>query len=316
MATVPGLRMAIQLADGPFVFHDRGARTFHPKIYLAQGPGKAMLLVGSSNLTAGGLYSNYEASLEAEFALPEEEHEQALTAVRDYVATLLADEELCLPLDEELLERLVADPRYSIAPDERRSTPGAGRWRSGRGGDLWDEPAREGAGAAAAARGAGGATSSTAETPPSDAGRARPRRRQRRALDQGAAGVRCPAPALAQLEPARQPALDQGGPPDRLADLVSPRALRAGGLAEETDRRGNPIEIAEIPFAVTDRRASPWVCVRSGRPRAPSGVGAVESRQRPSLGTAGPVLRATDYTDYAVTLERLADGSYRLDISL
>ena len=37
-ATVPGLRVSIRLADEPFVFHDRTARTFHPKVYLAEGP--------------------------------------------------------------------------------------------------------------------------------------------------------------------------------------------------------------------------------------------------------------------------------------
>jgi hypothetical protein len=45
-----------------FVFHDENlALTFHPKVYLAHtSEGGAWLSIGSSNLTAGGLYSNYE----------------------------------------------------------------------------------------------------------------------------------------------------------------------------------------------------------------------------------------------------------------
>ena len=44
---------------------DTGARTllFHPKLYLARGAAQARLIVGSANLTTGGLHNNIEASL-------------------------------------------------------------------------------------------------------------------------------------------------------------------------------------------------------------------------------------------------------------
>ncbi len=41
----------------------RATLVFHPKVYAATGPAKARLLVGSANLTAGGLQNNVEASL-------------------------------------------------------------------------------------------------------------------------------------------------------------------------------------------------------------------------------------------------------------
>jgi hypothetical protein len=72
-ATRPGLMAALTFFDEAYVFHDPSSRTFHPKIYLADGPRKAILLVGSSNATPGGLFANYEASLEATFELPRDE---------------------------------------------------------------------------------------------------------------------------------------------------------------------------------------------------------------------------------------------------
>jgi len=41
------------------VFHNPGS-TFHPKLYLLEGPNRASAIVGSSNLTSGGLFTNYE----------------------------------------------------------------------------------------------------------------------------------------------------------------------------------------------------------------------------------------------------------------
>jgi len=317
VATVPGLQLALQLADSPFVFHDRGARTFHPKIYLAEGPGRAMLLVGSSNLTAGGLYSNYEASLEAEFALPAEEDEQALTAVRGYVSTLRADEELCLPLDQKLLERLVGDPRYAIAPDERRSTSAA-------------EPSRE-------------------RTEVEIFGTSRHAKAPARPLPPGARGEAAPSVGGAESgEVAGEgtgavgvarwtkvlPASDAQHPPSPNSNpLGNMRLTKAGHQIEwltwfrhelfgpaawhdETDRKGNPIEVAEIPFAVTI--AGEPLGVRTLKvdhaPHRESG----QSNHASVLhwGPLAPVLRETNYSDYTLTLERLADDSYRLDISL
>jgi hypothetical protein len=37
--------------------------TFHPKVYLFKKPGRAMAVVGSGNLTGGGLWTNYEAAV-------------------------------------------------------------------------------------------------------------------------------------------------------------------------------------------------------------------------------------------------------------
>lgn len=59
------------LADRLFIVHStRPDVTFHPKAYLFKGPTAASLLIGSSNFTAGGLYTNMELGVELEFDLP------------------------------------------------------------------------------------------------------------------------------------------------------------------------------------------------------------------------------------------------------
>ena len=46
-----------------YVFYQPSVTIFHPKIYLFEGSEKTTLIVGSSNLTSQGLFSNIEASL-------------------------------------------------------------------------------------------------------------------------------------------------------------------------------------------------------------------------------------------------------------
>lgn len=46
-----------------FVYRNNGPYTFHPKVYLFKSEYRAHIIVGSGNLTGGGLFTNYEASL-------------------------------------------------------------------------------------------------------------------------------------------------------------------------------------------------------------------------------------------------------------
>jgi HKD family nuclease len=68
-ATMQGLRLAVHLFDRVHLLHDRGARTFHPKLYVGTGPDIFRGYVGSGNLTAGGLYANYEYGLAFELGV-------------------------------------------------------------------------------------------------------------------------------------------------------------------------------------------------------------------------------------------------------
>ncbi|MDK9674742.1 phospholipase D-like domain-containing protein [Propionibacterium freudenreichii] len=104
-ATKEGLELALGIADEGYVFHDP-RRTFHPKVYLASSSGKRSLMVGSSNLTAGGLSWNYEASVWVD--LDAGEGEGVTDEVNTWFDTLIAETDSCSPLTAELIEDLEA----------------------------------------------------------------------------------------------------------------------------------------------------------------------------------------------------------------
>jgi hypothetical protein len=120
-ATKQGLRTLIELADEAHVFHDRG-RTFHPKVYLADSDDHALLLVGSHNLTAGGLAWNYEAGLWCELNLSIEADRRVREEVVAFFDRLRADTDVCLPLDSPSLAAILADGSLLIK-EEARSKP-------------------------------------------------------------------------------------------------------------------------------------------------------------------------------------------------
>ena len=63
------------------VFHNRLRYTFHPKLYLFKSATHAEVVVGSGNLTEGGLFTNYEAALRLGFDLAKPEDAAALQSV-------------------------------------------------------------------------------------------------------------------------------------------------------------------------------------------------------------------------------------------
>ncbi len=60
-----GLQALLDCVEAPnqiWIYHNENQSTFHPKVYLFKNDKKADVLVGSGNLTEGGLFTNYEAS--------------------------------------------------------------------------------------------------------------------------------------------------------------------------------------------------------------------------------------------------------------
>lgn len=115
-ATVEGLELVMELADDAYVFHDP-RRTFHPKVYFASSDGRHSLLVGSSNLTAGGLGWNYESSLWAEWS--GNEKSDVVEAVEAWFDRLVTSADACLPLDSVLMSDLLASPDIEITSEQR-----------------------------------------------------------------------------------------------------------------------------------------------------------------------------------------------------
>lgn len=142
-ASEEGLRLAQQLFSEVFVFHDPGGGTFHPKVYSAASEERAIAFIGSNNLTAGGLYWNHEAAVELQLDLTTDGDQGFLAELALYFERLLGDSEVCLPLTDDLLERLLAERRFGIGPERRSSRPEEGEGPEDDDSAVGDEPSQE-----------------------------------------------------------------------------------------------------------------------------------------------------------------------------
>lgn len=61
------LEELLALNVNAYIFYQPGTTIFHPKVYLFEGDTHSELIVGSSNLTAQGLFANVEASVHIQF---------------------------------------------------------------------------------------------------------------------------------------------------------------------------------------------------------------------------------------------------------
>jgi HKD family nuclease len=92
-----------------FVYRNNGPYTFHPKVYVFKSDQRAEVIIGSGNLTAGGLFTNYEASVAASLNLKTDADADFLNSIE---ATLdgwsQPQEGLCYLLTPVLLDELIA----------------------------------------------------------------------------------------------------------------------------------------------------------------------------------------------------------------
>jgi hypothetical protein len=106
-----------------FVFHNPIARaTFHPKVYLFETATRATLFIGSSNLTDGGFYTNYEVTTRYDFDLPADvaEYENLIRPLTQFLNPAGATVQR---LDSHLIQTLVARgelPSEAEARQQRR----------------------------------------------------------------------------------------------------------------------------------------------------------------------------------------------------
>ena len=115
-----------------WIFHNETEATFHPKLYSFSGATRADVIVGSGNLTAGGLFTNYEASL----ALRLEFANAADLALFRQMESLMdrwtsPAEGTALRLDAELLERLAVG-RYIVNEAQQAEDAEEGGLRANR----------------------------------------------------------------------------------------------------------------------------------------------------------------------------------------
>ncbi|MGO2746191.1 phospholipase D-like domain-containing protein [Microbacterium sp.] len=115
-ATKEGLQLALDIADASYVFHDP-QRTFHPKVYFASSTGTRSLMVGSSNMTAGGLGWNYEASLWVDWDAGE--GEDVTDEVVAWFDKLIAEPTSCSPLTLDLIEKIEKSSDIKLGSESR-----------------------------------------------------------------------------------------------------------------------------------------------------------------------------------------------------
>lgn len=96
-----------------WVFHNANHSTFHPKIYLFKNQFAAEIVIGSANLTEGGLYTNYEAGVKITLDLKKADDAVFLAAIETMLDrwTDLQDG-LCYLLNKEFLGQLI-DQKYT-----------------------------------------------------------------------------------------------------------------------------------------------------------------------------------------------------------
>lgn len=127
-STTQGVELASENVSELFVVHDPAGGTFHPKMYLLMGDKIGYGLIGSNNLTAGGLWFNHEAAVLATFD-PQKESEIS-DGIRNYARMLEKDPDICRRVDQQTLNRLKSDDY--LADETKRKYRSEDRPRSSR----------------------------------------------------------------------------------------------------------------------------------------------------------------------------------------
>ncbi|MEO1015178.1 MAG: phospholipase D family protein [Pseudomonadota bacterium] len=92
------------------VFHNAIASTFHPKVYLFKDDKEADVLIGSGNMTEGGLFTNYEAAVRVKLQHTNEEDARFLATLEAVLDNWIDPSNgTAKVLDESLLAKLVAN---------------------------------------------------------------------------------------------------------------------------------------------------------------------------------------------------------------
>ncbi len=127
--SVEGLTALLDALEGRgsiWVVHNENGSTFHPKVYLFKSDTRAELIVGSGNLTEGGLFDNYEASLGLELDLARDDDRAFLEQVEGALdAYEVVTSGVSVAVTRDTLGRLVAKGYLPAEAYSRRAEEGA-----------------------------------------------------------------------------------------------------------------------------------------------------------------------------------------------
>lgn len=311
--TKEGLESALELFDECFLLYDASSGTFHPKIYVVSGPDRTKLIVGSNNLTAGGLYFNYEAAQVTE--LDAVGDADLIERVKRYIDRLISDD-TSRRLTAELIKELADDENSVLgteargseeAPSDRRPTTGYRKLRDlfgrSRHAKKKDPKARR-----AVARPTGGAG-------------------QAGGVGTGGGGA-AGRPTLAARWTKRLTASDCGQPRAGSNTTGALRFVKAGQPIDQTDWFRNVLfgdvawspdgrpgrERATVDFEVTvagvSRGTHALVLKHDGRREAGQNNFTTDLK----WGSLNPVLRQHDAVSEWAIFDRFSDGSFAITI--
>lgn len=331
-ASRQGLELALDLFDPVYVVHDEptgAAPTFHPKVFLACGEERARAFVGSNNLTGGGLQANYEAALDVDLDLRDAGDRQLCEQIQRYVSRLIADTGVCRNLDGGVLAELAAEPRYRIIDEDSPEIP-----------DECDEAARsDGAGTrpTAGRRLFGDSLERKRGFPP--AGR-RSRGAARGRIGRGGAADDAPPPTTAATPVRivrrwfkRLPRADAQRPDSPGTNVTGALRLTQARLPIDQRTYFRDVFFRGLPWGPDTRpsRRGPGEFVElsfivqfDGAPARMARLRVVHDPRRVAgqnnfatsihWGELMPELAARNYTGDYVTIERMADDTFRLSV--
>jgi HKD family nuclease len=132
--SIEALRHLKGVCNNLYIFHSESpTQTFHPKVYLFKNTNKAWFSIGSSNLTGGGLFSNYEVNYYKELQLNIPDQDEELRNI-SAIFTQYTDitNPCCKVVDDALIDELSASG-YIKSELELQRTFIAGAHRTGTG---------------------------------------------------------------------------------------------------------------------------------------------------------------------------------------
>ncbi|PWK16980.1 phospholipase D-like domain-containing protein [Xanthomarina spongicola] len=99
-----------------YIFYQKEKPIFHPKFYLFEGTNDVKIILGSSNLTGTGLFTNIESSLLVEFNQTDKDGLALLSELKTYYKSLLnyTDPNI-FKIDNKVINNFFLD---GIVPDE------------------------------------------------------------------------------------------------------------------------------------------------------------------------------------------------------
>jgi HKD family nuclease len=121
-----------ELLSGPIntkIFFTTSSPTYHPKVYIFKGQSDVRVIVGSSNLTAMGLFANVEASVCVDYSMGDTDGEAFLTQINDFFSPIVSATANVQPLTQPNIDLLHA---AGIVPTEaqRAAAQGEGKGAS------------------------------------------------------------------------------------------------------------------------------------------------------------------------------------------